>query len=357
MKEILIRRLSSSTDLSESDRELLGQDDEDRFSCDDDDMPQVNRCEEPRNFTLDKKMRAAIYAAKLETIQTLPLVTVQAVIEETGDRLDEVEKGVKDKFQWRWLEEKEDNEDFFSTYIRKINQPAYKLKDGLSEVLHKGLVKKLREVPFSMNIDECTAKNNQKILSILVSYFCEEEKATVVYPLASVSLKVVSAEVVYQAVCEVFEKENIPYGNLISVLSDSAAYMRGKTSGFETLLRKRKAPHLLDIDGDVCHHIHNSVKQFCSHFENTVEQLCDDLNNDIKRSADVKSWLQELCGIYSCVFHTPNERIPHRWLSVLDVSSDILNMLPAILCMYFSYVPNNLKHLYKELMQVKDYSY
>lgn len=63
------------------------------------------------------------------------------------------------------------------------------------------------------------------------------------HPIPSVSLKVVSAEVVYQAVCELFEKESIQYGNSMSLLSDSAGYMRGKASGFETLLHKRKAPH------------------------------------------------------------------------------------------------------------------
>ena len=227
---------------------------------------------------------------------------------------------------------------------------TYKLTDGLSEILHKRLVNTLKEVPFSINIDECTAKNNQKVLSILVAFYSEVENSTVVYPLASITLKVVSAEVVYQAVCKVFEKENIPYTNLISILSDSAAYMRGKTSGFETLMRERKAPHLLDIDGDLCHHTHNSVKLFCSPFDQIIEQLCDDLYRDMKCSPDLKDLLTELCEIYNCTFHTPKERVPHRWLSVLDVSEDLLQMLPAILSMYYSYVPKQEKYAYKDLL-------
>jgi hypothetical protein len=58
---------------------------------------------------------------------------------------------------------------------------------------------------------------------------------------------------------------------LVSMLSDTAAYMRGAKSGVETLLRKDN-PNLLDVDGDVCHHMHNIVKKFCSHFNSIVEQ-------------------------------------------------------------------------------------
>ena len=225
------------------------------------------------------------------------------------------------------------------------------LTDSLSTVLHKKLVKELKETPFSLNLDECTATNNQKILSMLVSYYSEELGRTVVRPLASIVLKTVSAKTVHDVVCEVFDKEGIPYTNLISVLSDSAAYMRGKTSGFETLLRNNKENHLLDIDGDNCHHVHNAVRVFCSYFENHIEYLCDDIHMDTKWSPDIKEWLRELCEILDCNFHTPKERVPHRWLSVLDVSADILEMLPALLCMYFAYVPKDMKYAYLPLVK------
>ena len=48
--------------------------------------------------------------------------------------------------------------------------------------------------------------------------------------------------------------------DLISNFSDSTNYMRGKIAGFESLLRK-EAPHLLDIDCDTCHHVHNASKK------------------------------------------------------------------------------------------------
>ncbi|KAJ8043847.1 hypothetical protein HOLleu_11125 [Holothuria leucospilota] len=51
---------------------------------------------------------------------------------------------------------------------------AYKLKEGVAEVVHKRLVHELKEKPFSINLDECTTKgSNQRILSILVSFFSD----------------------------------------------------------------------------------------------------------------------------------------------------------------------------------------
>ena len=55
------------------------------------------------------------------------------------------------------------------------------------------------------------------------------------------------------------EDNEIPWSNLISVLMDSCNVMRGSKSGVEVRLRA-KAPHMLNIDGDTCHHAHNAAK-------------------------------------------------------------------------------------------------
>lgn len=43
-------------------------------------------------------------------------------------------------------------------------------------------------------------------------------------------------------------------------------------SGLEIELRE-KAPHLLDIDGGVCHHIHNTVKKFWAPFKKNFREV------------------------------------------------------------------------------------
>ena len=39
------------------------------------------------------------------------------------------------------------------------------------------------------------------------------------------------------------------------------------------MIREKRAPHLLDIDGDVCHHIHIACKAVCSPFDKWAEGL------------------------------------------------------------------------------------
>ncbi|KAJ8027421.1 hypothetical protein HOLleu_32563 [Holothuria leucospilota] len=52
---------------------------------------------------------------------------------------------------------------------------AYKLKEGVAEVAHQRTVKDLKETPFSINLDECTNRANNKVLTVLVSYFSESQ--------------------------------------------------------------------------------------------------------------------------------------------------------------------------------------
>ena len=48
----------------------------------------------------------------------------------------------------------------------------------------------------------------------------------------------------------------------MSIMIDSCNVMKGSKAGLETKIRGAVAPHLLDIDGDAAHHVHNSAKQF-----------------------------------------------------------------------------------------------
>ena len=42
---------------------------------------------------------------------------------------------------------------------------------GLAESFHQKLISKLQRHPFSLILDESTANNNKKVLTILVSYY------------------------------------------------------------------------------------------------------------------------------------------------------------------------------------------
>ena len=103
--------------------------------------------------------------------------------------------------------------------------------------------------------------------------------------LGSVELTVCNSESVLGAIITLFQKDEIPFKNLVSMLMDSCAVMRGSKNGVETKIRSNHAPHLLDIDGDSCHHIHNAAKRlFKPHSD--VASTTRAIHNDLKWTPD-----------------------------------------------------------------------
>ena len=224
---------------------------------------------------------------------------------------------------------------------------SYKLREGLAPVVSEKIVESLRSSYFSMNVDECFSNNHKKVFSILVSYYSEERREVIVQHYRSKSFDTVNAQNLCTFVLSAFAEDAIPLENLVSNLSDSTNYMRGKIAGFETLLRAT-APHLLDIDGDVCHHAHNATKKFLKPFENRVEKLCSDIHTEMKYSTDLRAYLIEICEMLSIIYHMPPSYVPHRWLSILNAADINFELLPALTVMYHSWVAKDMKEVYKE---------
>lgn len=203
---------------------------------------------------------------------------------------------------------------------------SYKTTHGLAESFKEKLVKNLQQCPFSMNIDESTSNNNKRVLAVLVSFYDKQSEMVVCEHWKSIELIKVDAASIYSVIVELIESNDVPWSNLVSILMDSCSVMRGKKSGVETRIRNEKAPHLLDVDGDSCHHIHNSCKKFCDPFEKYLEYLFIDIHNDFKWSSDQKELLSEVCELLEMKYTTPERFLEHRWLSAYDlaVSTDIL---------------------------------
>ena len=108
---------------------------------------------------------------------------------------------------------------------------SYKLVDRLNVHERKKIVDAMKLYPFSTNIDECTFNNHHKVFSILVSYFDEILGLSVIQHYKSVSMIEVNALILFQTICKLFQYDQILFENLVSDLSDSTNYMRGKKSG------------------------------------------------------------------------------------------------------------------------------
>lgn len=126
-----------------------------------------------------------------------------------------------------------------------------------------------------------------------------------------------------------FKDNNIPWCNLVSMLMDSCAVMRGSKMGLETRVRQNHCPGLLDVDGDSCHHIHNAARVFTAPFNQHLEKLFSDLHTDHQWATDQLAYLKEICLFIGIPRSSPKRFIPHRWLSAYDVAIITQRLLPA----------------------------
>ena len=201
---------------------------------------------------------------------------------------------------------------------------SYKLTYGLRKTFTDYTLNCIRGQPFSLNIDESTSSNDKRVLAVLVSYYSKTECKVVCEHLAAVEMVKVDTEALLGALENLFNNLSVPWNNLVSILMDSAAVMRGSKSGLEKRIREEKTPKLLDIDGDICHNIHNATKKLCGPFGFWVEGLLHALHADHKWSADLRELLCEICLLLGIKFTRPERFVQHRWLSCFDVALSTL---------------------------------
>ena len=107
----------------------------------------------------------------------------------------------------------------------------------------------------------------------------------------------------------------------------------------------------LDIDGDVCHHVHNAVKKFSTCVDPTgvLNKLLDDIFNDLDYSADLREDLKKICSKIGKDEKLPIKRAGHRWLSIYDLSVRFVELLEALTIFYSVWLTHEEKREYEHL--------
>ena len=95
--------------------------------------------------------------------------------------------------------------------------------------------------------------------------------------------------------------------------------MCGLVSGLETSFEEL-APHLIDADGESCHHMRNIGKELTLFFNYFLEKLIRDVSTEFKFSPDCLDLLQELTFHLGMKFKKPMIYISCCWLLVYDTS-------------------------------------
>ena len=231
----------------------------------------------------------------------------------------------------------------------KRSSATYKLKHGVARTLTQKTIKAMQAQPFSLNMDEATAANSKKVLTVLVNYMDLTQKRIVTEHLTSIDLVRGDAKTIFAALDEFFKEKEIPWNNLMSILMDSCNVMRGSKAGLETLIRTLRAPHLLDIDGDANHHIHNATKKFCAPFKHWLEGLYTDINNEFQHSTINQDVLREICDILNVKYTAPQNFVQTRWLSVYDLAMSTLVQLRALTVYVFPFLSKKDRRLYRPI--------
>ena len=99
---------------------------------------------------------------------------------------------------------------------------------GMAKSMKEDLKVKLKEKMFSLNVDEATNNNNDKILNVIVQYFDENDGQVAANLLDSIE--------------SILQEYGFQWKQVVSVLMDNCSTMRGVRGGVEALIRQKKNP-------------------------------------------------------------------------------------------------------------------
>ena len=147
------------------------------------------------------------------------------------------------------------------------------------------------------------------------------------------------------------DEKSLLFSNLMAVLMDSCSVKGGSKNGFKVKLHENVASHLIDIDGDACHHIHNASKKFTEIFNKHLEILFRDIYNDFKWSEDLRVILEEMCECSDISYHQLEMFVSKRWLTIYDITIRTIYMLDVYVVLYFSFLSKQDNKLYKSRLK------
>ena len=146
---------------------------------------------------------------------------------------------------------------------------------------HLELVSKLKSDHFSLIIDETTDISTTKELALVTRQYNKQEKIVKCYLYELVEVPEGNAEAIFQAICKVLEKDNIPLINVIGFAADTTNVMFGWNNS--VVSRFQQAVPNIFIFRCICHSAHLCASHACEKLPHTPE---DYFSHSAKRQAD-----------------------------------------------------------------------
>ncbi|KAI7805551.1 hypothetical protein IRJ41_010841 [Triplophysa rosa] len=215
---------------------------------------------------------------------------------------------------------------------------SYLCTQGIAAHWKTELSTKLKTKMFSLNADEATDGNMDRILNVLVRYFDEDMGKVATQHLASRKMNIADALTITHSLTDILQSYSLNWNQVVGILLDNCNVMRGEKSGVETLVR-RENPSLLDISGDTVHIVSNAAKALLKPFQGYVEQFCSD---------------KEVFSEFQSLLHLENKSlirpISSRFLQMLDVCNRIQKLMDPLIVHFYSVLSPHDQHKHSWLL-------
>lgn len=202
------------------------------------------------------------------------------------------------------------------------------VKHVLADHFRGELYKKLQKTLFSIIIDETTDISSEKLLAIVVRFFCNKERRVISKFLKLIEVAESDASTLVQALISFFQSHNIPLKNIIGYASDTTNVMFGQHHSVVTLL-KAEIPHLFCMKC-LCHSAHLCASHACERLPRSVEDLVREIYSHFSHSAKRLAEYKRFQSFTNTEPHKLLKPAQTRWLSLEQCILRVLEQWQAL---------------------------
>ena len=231
----------------------------------------------------------------------------------------------------------------------------YMICDGMAVDLQSKLLNKLRNVPFSLCIDESNKQYGKKFLCAMVKFFDDDTNSISIRFLDIFVCNDGDSDNITQKVVEMFVKNLLPFENLIHIMTDNPNVMRGKYKGVVKQITSKHANHLIDIGGCSLHHIANAVSNSLPelHRYEQVEDFVQDISSFFSFHVQFAEKFSNIQEIFNLDKHKLLKYCKVRFLSIYPVVGRVIEQFKPVQKLFLDEIPKNHPKVNKQLRVIR----
>lgn len=219
---------------------------------------------------------------------------------------------------------------------------TYTIRHGTYKTFVCDLNKRLKENAFSLQVDESNKMHGKKFFIMLVKFYDTELGKVVNRFWESKITNKGDSDSLVKAITTTFEEHDVPFDNLLQIMSDSPNVMRGDHKGVIAQITKKYAPHLIDLGGCSLHHVSNAVKNATPklHKAEKIEEFLQDTSSFFSFHVEFANEFSDLQEELEIDQHRLIKYIQVRFLSIYTSVKRVLEQYEALKSLFLNRIPN-----------------